>query len=118
MPKEPNNTKRASQSTSNTDQKPSKMTAKRIAALLGIVLLVALYVVTFLVAIFDRSASSQWFMICLIATVTVPILLWIYIWIYGVLTNTHTIASIRLEKKEEKIESDGANKTGEASDQE
>lgn len=30
----------------------------------------------------------------LIATVTVPILIWVYIWIYGMLTQKHTIASV------------------------
>ena len=84
----------ASSNPSSGEKKEYKMTAKRIAAILGIIILVALYVVTLLVAIFDRSSSGQWFMICLIATVTVPLLIWIYTWMYGVLTNKHTFASI------------------------
>ncbi len=79
----------------------NKWTAKRIAAILGIILLLGLYVVTLIVAIVDRSASGEWFMICLIATVTVPLLIWIYTWMYGMLTNKHTIASFELEKKEQ-----------------
>ena len=86
---------------SNGQKKENKMTAKRIAAILGIILLVALYVITLLVAIFDRSSSGQWFMICLIATVTVPLLIWIYTWMYGVLTNKHTIASFDILKDKE-----------------
>ena len=86
----------ASSNPSNVEKNGNKMTAKRIAAILGIFILVALYVVTLLVAIFDRSSSGQWFMICLIATVTVPLLIWIYTWMYGVLTNKHTIASFDL----------------------
>ena len=86
----------ASSNPSSGEKKEYKMTAKRIAAILGIFILVALYVVTLLVAIFDRSSSGQWFMICLIATVTVPLLIWIYTWMYGVLTNKHTIASFDL----------------------
>lgn len=91
---------------------PKKMTAKRIAAIIGIILLLALYVTTLLVAIFDRSSSGQWFMLCLIGTVTIPLLIWIHTWMYGVLTQKHTIASFELEKKSSE------NKTGEASDQE
>ena len=79
----------------------NKWTAKRIAAILGIILLLGLYVVTLIVAIVDRSTSGEWFMICLIATVTVPLLIWIYTWMYGMLTNKHTIASFELEKKEQ-----------------
>ncbi|MBE5862651.1 MAG: hypothetical protein E7295_07350 [Lachnospiraceae bacterium] len=88
-------------SSSNGEKKENKMTAKRIAAILGIILLVALYVITLLVAIFDRSSSGQWFMICLIATVTVPLLIWIYTWMYGVLTNKHTIASFDIRNTKE-----------------
>ena len=76
------------------------MTAKRIAAILGIILLLGMYVATLLVAIFDRASSGKWFMACLIATVTVPLLLWIYIWMYGVLTQKHTIASFDVRKPE------------------
>ena len=88
------------------EKKENKMTAKRIAAILGIILLVALYIVTLLVAIFDRSSSGQWFMICLIATVTVPLLIWIYTWLYGVLTNKHTIASFDIRNTKESDSND------------
>ncbi len=88
-----------------SDQKSTKKwTAKRIAAMIGIILLLALYLVTLLVAIFDRSSSGQWFMVCLIATVTVPLLIWIYIWMYGVLTQKHTIASFELKQPKKEAE--------------
>ena len=95
-----------------TNNKPTKMTAKRIAAIIGIILLLGLYVTTLFVAIFDRSSSGQWFMLCLIGTVTIPLLIWIYTWMYGVLAQKHTIASFELE------DNASENKTGEASDQE
>jgi hypothetical protein len=79
----------------------NKMTAKRIAAILGIVLLFGLYIVTLIVAIVDRGSSEKLFMACLIATVAVPLLLWIYIWMYGVMTNKHTIASFDIRKPED-----------------
>ncbi|MBQ6094621.1 MAG: hypothetical protein IJL09_04415 [Lachnospiraceae bacterium] len=79
----------------------NKMTAKRIAAILGIVLLFGLYIVTLIVAIVDRGSSGKLFMACLIATVAVPLLLWIYIWMYGVMTNKHTIASFDIRKSKD-----------------
>ena len=74
-----------------------KMTPRRIAALLGVILLVALYLITLIVAIVDKSSSGTWFMLCLIGTVTIPLLIWIYTWMYGVLTNRRTIATIEPE---------------------
>ena len=75
----------------STDQKP-KRTSKQIVALLGVILLAALYIITLFVAIFNPDASGTLFRACLGATLVVPVLLWIYIWIYGKLTNRHTIA--------------------------
>ena len=75
------------------------MTPRRIAALLGVILLVALYLITLIVAIVDKSASGTWFMLCLIGTVTIPLLIWIYTWMYGVLTNRRTIATIEPEHR-------------------
>lgn len=68
-----------------------KKNKKRIAALICIVLLVLLYVVTLVVALFDFPGSDRMFAACLMATVGLPILLWIYIWVYGKFTGKHTI---------------------------
>ncbi len=72
----------------------SKMTSKRLVALTGVALLVILYVATLIVAIVDTSSSGRWFWMCLIATVAVPLLIWIYTWMYGKLTGRHTIADL------------------------
>ena len=69
-----------------------KRSPKQLAALIGVVLLVALYIVTLLVAIFDPDGSGRLFQACLFATIAVPALIWIYIWMYGKLTNKHTMA--------------------------
>lgn len=82
---------------------PSKTPlAKRVAALICVFLLLALYVTTLLVAIFDRSSSGRWFLLCVIGTIFIPILCWIYIWMYGLLTQKHTIASFDVRKDAEK----------------
>lgn len=75
----------------NKKTKP-KRSPKQLAALIGVVLLVALYIVTLLVAIFDPDGSGRLFQACLFATIAVPALIWIYIWMYGKLTNKHTMA--------------------------
>lgn len=78
--------------TSETEKNPHKMTSKQLVALIGVILLAALYVVTLIVAIVDTSSSGKWFRICLFATFTIPLLTWIYTWMYGKLTGRHTIA--------------------------
>ena len=70
-----------------------KKTAKQIAAIVCIVLLVALYLITLLSAIFAFTGWQRLISGCLICTVAVPILLWIFIWLYGQFEQKHTIAS-------------------------
>lgn len=74
------------------NRKKTKKNSKRIVALVGASLLALLYIVTLVVAITDNSESGRWFMTCILATVAVPMLIWIYTWIYGKFTGQHTIA--------------------------
>lgn len=74
-----------------------RITSKQIAAWIGIILLSALYIITLLVAIFDTSSSGKLFALCLFATVAIPLLIWIYTWMYGKLTGKHTIADFDTE---------------------
>ena len=73
-----------------------KRTAKQIAALVAVILLAALYIVTLVVAIVDPPASGKWFVGCLVCTMAVPLLAWIFIWIYGETTGKKTIADLHL----------------------
>ncbi|MGN1147491.1 MAG: hypothetical protein ACI4TB_03655 [Lachnospiraceae bacterium] len=89
-----------------------KKNAKQIVALIAVVLLVAMYIVTLIAAVFDSTASGMLFRICLVCTVAIPILAWIYIWLYGQMTGKKTIADLNLmqdperpsEKAQEKTE--------------
>lgn len=72
-----------------------KITSKQIVAFIGVILLALLYIVTLFAAIFDNSDSGSWFMSCIVATVAVPLLIWIYTWMYGKLTGRHTIADAK-----------------------
>ena len=68
-----------------------KKNKKQIAALICVILLVLLYIATLIVALLDFPGSDRMFAACLMATVGLPILLWIYIWVYGRFTGKHTI---------------------------
>lgn len=60
--------------------------------MIGVILLALLYIVTLIVAIVDNSEAGRWFMSCIFATVAIPLLIWIYVWLYGKFTGKHTIA--------------------------
>lgn len=64
---------------------------KQFAALICVALLVLLYIATLVIALLDFPGSDRMFGACLMATIGLPILLWIYIWIYGKFTGRHTI---------------------------
>ncbi len=72
---------------------------QRIAALVSVILLVLLYLATLVCAIFNFDGTGRLFQACLFATVAVPILIWIYIYLFGKLHDRHTIASF--ESKED-----------------
>ena len=76
---------------------PMKKKPKQIAAIICIILLVLLYVATRVVSLLDFPGSDRLFAACLVATVGLPILLWIYIWAYGRFTNKSTIAEFSPE---------------------
>ena len=83
----------------NTENKKTKMTSKQIFAIAGIVVLVLLYVITLLAAIFDSSASHALFATCLLASVTDPATTGIYTWMFGKLTNRSTFADFHPDDK-------------------
>lgn len=55
---------------------------KRILAIIGILLLVAMYGLTILAAIFDNTATMKYLAASIAATVIIPVLLWVYQFIY------------------------------------
>ncbi|NBJ94068.1 hypothetical protein [Parablautia muri] len=70
-----------------------KQKPKQIAAIICIILLVLLYVATLVISLLDFPGSDRLFAACLMATIGLPILLWIYIWLYGKYTGSKTLAS-------------------------
>ena len=64
------------------EKKDKKISPKQIAAIICVVLLVGMYVATLIVALLDFPGWDRLFQACLVATIGLPILLWIYIWLY------------------------------------
>ncbi len=68
-----------------------KRSSRQIVAMIGVLLLVLLYIITLIAAIVDSSQSAKWFRICLVATFALPIVIWLYSWMYGRLTGKSAI---------------------------
>lgn len=71
-----------------------KWSSKRIVALIGVFLLLALYIGALFISIFIPDKSGDMLLFCIFGTVAIPFLIWIYIWMYGKLTGKHTIADV------------------------
>ena len=80
----------------NNSRKKYPWTAKRIAAMAAIVLLVLLYVVTLFAAIFDSPQTGRLFRFFLGMTIFLPLFIWVVIWCVGKLTGRKTIADAEI----------------------
>lgn len=60
---------------------------KQILAIIGVVLLLSLYIMTFVFSITDNTDTQQMFKASIVATVIIPVLLWAYSFIYKLLKN-------------------------------
>ena len=56
---------------------------RRIAAWVGIILLLSLYAATFIAALFSRPGTGQLFRFCLGMTIAVPVFIWFLTWAAG-----------------------------------
>jgi len=72
--------------------------SKRIVALIGVILLALMYLLTLVFALLDNPASMLLFRASLIGTFAIPILIWVYIWMYGKLTQKHTMADFEINQ--------------------
>ena len=71
---------------------------KRIFAILGVILLVALYVIIFIMAITDNTSTMRMFEAAVIATIIIPTLMWIYAFIYRLLNKNNDSKNDKLTK--------------------
>ncbi|MCM1089875.1 MAG: hypothetical protein NC092_02645 [Butyrivibrio sp.] len=77
------------QGTGKEDRK--KITSKQVVAMVGVVLLVLMYVLTLVMAVIDTSASGRFFMLSLGCTFVIPVIIFLYSWMYGRLTGGKAI---------------------------
>lgn len=77
---------------SNSYRKHSK--PERIAAMIGIVLLVLLYAGLIVEAFTMPADSGKLFMTAIVGTIAIPICVWLFIWAYGAMAGRHTVASL------------------------
>lgn len=68
---------------------------KRILALLAVVLIALLYLATFILSFFRSEQAGELLMIALVGTVVIPVLLYIYLWLFRLFKGDET------EKNEE-----------------
>lgn len=68
-----------------TDKQHRKIAPRQIAALCCVVLLVGMYIGAFVVACLDLGDSGRLFAGCLVATIGLPILLWLLIWSFDLM---------------------------------
>lgn len=59
--------------------------SRRILALGGVVILAALYIVTLVFALMDTPWAGKCFVASAFATILIPLILWVYLWIAKVL---------------------------------
>lgn len=79
-----------------------KITLKQILAIICVILLVGMYVAAFIVACLDLGDSGRLFAGCLVATIGMPILLWLLIWSYDLMKKRQ--ADNRPQDTDEKTE--------------
>ena len=63
---------------------------KRILALLAVVLIALLYLVTFVLAFFQSEQAGELLLIALVGTVVIPVLLYIYLWLFRLFKGNNT----------------------------
>ncbi len=59
---------------------------KRILAMAGVIILVGMYVVTLIAAVFATPSAAGLFKASLLATLVIPILIYVYLLIYRLIT--------------------------------
>ncbi|MBQ7942440.1 MAG: hypothetical protein IJ326_00080 [Lachnospiraceae bacterium] len=78
-----------------------KKSPKQIAAIIALIAIVALIIAYFVSAIIATPESGNTFFAFFFAIIAIPILLWLFLFCYGRLTQKHTIAEYFPENDEE-----------------
>lgn len=74
---------------------------QRIAALACVVIIVLMYITSFVLSLINADWARSLLRVSLMATLVLPALAWIYIWIIGKLTHKRTIADFNFFEKQD-----------------
>ncbi len=69
-------------------------TTRRVAAWIGIIALIGLYVFSLVQAFVYNADSFQVFLYAVAGTITIPIVIWLFLWVYSAFTGKHNVASL------------------------
>lgn len=58
---------------------------KKLIAIIGILIILFLYITTFILAILNKPGTAELFKTSIYATIVIPILMYIYLWLYRLL---------------------------------
>ncbi|SES00049.1 hypothetical protein [Lachnobacterium bovis] len=83
---------------------------KQILAILGIIVLTALYLSTIFCAIFDTSNTQNLFAASIVATFIIPVLIWTYTFVYKIVTKKDNDLDELREQIEEMKKNDSSKK--------
>ena len=94
MRRRKNDVNHANSTGTDRPDSPRSGSLKRILALAGVILLAALYLVTFFLAVLGDARSTQLLRFCFGMTIFLPIFLWVVIWCVGYLRHKRSMASL------------------------
>ena len=63
---------------------------KQVLAIITVVLLIALYIVTLVLAIIGNENTFGWFLACIFCTVVIPVIMWVIAWLYNMIKNNRS----------------------------
>ena len=88
----------------NNEEPKSNNKTKRILAWIGIVLVVIWFTATMLLAVLPIPNKDKLFPFFIFGCIVIPILIWVIIWIVGLLTGKRTVASFRSEETQKMMD--------------
>ncbi len=88
----------------NNEGPKSNNKTKRILAWIGIALVVIWFTATMLLAVLPIPNKDKLFPFFIFGCIVIPILIWVIIWIVGLLTGKRTVASFRSEETQKMMD--------------
>ena len=88
----------------NNEEPKSNNKTKRVLAWIGIALVVIWFSATMLLAVLPVPNKDKLFPFFIFGCIVIPILIWVIIWIVGLLTGKRTVASFRSEETQKMMD--------------